>query len=34
MTATKLATILRQHEMGLLSDSDAYHAICDLFTGV
>ena len=28
---TKIATIIRQHEQGILSDSEAYHAICNLY---
>jgi hypothetical protein len=29
-TRTKLATIMRQHNTGLITASEAYHAICDL----
>lgn len=29
-TRTKLAVIIRQHNQGLLNDSQAYHAICNL----
>ena len=32
-TRTRLAQIIRQHNQGILSDSDAYHAICNLLTG-
>lgn len=31
-TRTALATIIRQHNQGILSDSDAYHAICNLIS--
>jgi hypothetical protein len=30
---TTLATIIRQHNMGILTDSEAYHAICNLLAG-
>ena len=29
-TRTTIANIIRQHNQGLLSDTDAYHAICNL----
>jgi hypothetical protein len=33
-TRTAIATIMRQREQGFLTDSEAYHAICDTLAGV
>lgn len=30
---TKLATIIRQHEQGFLTESEFYHAVCNLMAG-